>query len=374
MSKTSRLAVTAIAACSALAFAGSAFASFSPKLVVSGASGGAAKVGVLVGTADDPTAKASIYLPAAYAVATPAPGTKLGDVTATASAADLGGAVLPLTGELDAVPPSAVTTAAAQACGVTPTQTWDLHLSAAGQTLDIPMFVVSTVGPEQASGFNTKLVVCLPPPDVPSGTPGRAVFGAKLLSATFTSSAITVPAAAAEYRWTSLWTPYTPGKGTPNPAGSVETQGLQRVPATVTTSVTRKRVVTTRTVKVSGKKRKVKVIVTSVRFASTASEAGKAASSAVFTTTALGKKLGGASGAFTMRGLKSVKLNVTAVVESDSGSVPTGQPPAPNDLFFHDLGAAGCTPTAIFQGLPCLDATVGGSRVAKTVVVKAYTR
>src|SRR5256885_9771 len=83
------------------------------------------------------------------------------------------------------------------------------------------LFVVATAGPEASLGA-TKLVVCLPPPDVPVGTPGRATFGAKLLSATFSASAITEPKASADLRWTSLWTPYTPGKGTPNPAGSVE--------------------------------------------------------------------------------------------------------------------------------------------------------
>ena len=44
-----------------------------------------------------------IYIPTGYQIGTPAAGTKLGDVTATAAAADLGGAILPLTGELQAV-------------------------------------------------------------------------------------------------------------------------------------------------------------------------------------------------------------------------------------------------------------------------------
>ena len=370
MRKTITLVVAAVAT---LAFTGSALASFAPKLVVSSA-GGAARLGVVVSNADDPTAKTSIYIPAAYGVATPAPGTKLGDVTATAAAADLGGAVLPLTGELDAIPASATTTAAAQACGVTPEQTWDLHLTAAGQTLDIPMFVVAAAAPEQAMGFNKKLVVCLPPPDVPTGTPGRATFGAKLLSATFTASAITEPTTAGDYRWTSLWTPYTPGRGTPNAAGSVETQSIRHAPVVLQTAVARKRVVVNRTVKVKGKKKKVKVIVTAVGFAAAVAENGKAPAKAVFTVTAKGKKLGGAKGSFLMVGIKSVGLNFSAVVDSDSGSVPTGTTAAATDLFYHDLGQPGCVATAIFQGLPCIDATVGGERLARTVTVKGYTK
>ena len=370
----SRLVVAAVAAVAALAFAGSALASFGPRLVVSGGANGTTRIGVVVAAADDPTAKTTIYVPAAYAVTTASPGTKLGSVTATASAADLSGVVLPLTGELDAIAPTPTTDATAQACGVTPSQTWDLHLSAAGQTLDIPMFVVAVAAPEQAAGFGAKIVVCLPPPDVPVGTPGRAVFGAKLLSATFSSSAITLPAGAGDYRWTSLWTPYTPGTGQPNVAGTVETQTLQRLPVKLTTAIARKRVVATKTIKVKGKKKKVKIVGTAVGFASGVSENGAAASSAAITTTGLGKKLGAAKGTFLMIGLKSVRLTVTAVFDSDSGSVPTGTPTAATDLFFHDLGAAGCTPTPIFGGLPCIDATAGGGRVTSTVVVTAYRK
>ena len=369
MKRTIRAALFACAAIASLAFAGSALASFAPKLVVSattpGAAGGATRLGVLVGTADDPTAKATFYIPSAYQVGTPAAGTKLGDVTATASAADLGGAVLPLTGELDAIPPTAATNAAATACGVSPTQTWDLHLTAAGQTLDIPMFVAASPLP----GFSTELVVCLPPPDVPTGTPGRATFGAKLLSATFTSSAITQPSAAGDYRWTSLWTPYTPTKGTPNAAGSVEVQGLRHIPSAAKLTVTKKKVRITR--KIKGKKHTT--VHTLVRFSTKVTVGAGTPSSAVILTTAGGKKVGGASGSFVLASGKSTTLKATAVVDSDSGSVPTGQTANPlADLYYHDLGASACTATAAFGGLPCADATVAGARLSATTTVKGY--
>ena len=174
--------------------------------------------------ADDPTARVAIYIPSGYQIATEAPGTKLGEVTATAAAADLGGAILPLTGELDAVDPATLTAAQKQGislclAGATASQTWVLHLTAAGQTLDVPMMVVPTAGPEATVG-QAKLLVCLPPPDVPVGSPGRAQFGAKLLSATFGVNAITQPASSGDFTWTSLFTPYNPGVGTVNAAGS----------------------------------------------------------------------------------------------------------------------------------------------------------
>jgi len=376
MRKTIRAALFAGAALAALAFSGTALAAFGPKLVVSSTTpqaaggGGSVRLGVAVGATDDPTAKVSIYIPTGYQVATPAAGTKLGDVTATASAADLGGAVLPLTGELDAIAPNAATTQAAAVCGVSPSQWWNLKLTAAGQTLNVPMFVVAAAAPEQAVGYQTKLVVCLPPPDVPVGTPGRATFGAKLLSATFDVSAITQPTSTGDYRWTSLWTPYNPGKGTPNPAGSVEVQAIRHIPTQVKLTVTKKKLVTYK--RVNGKR--VKVIRTRVKFSSTVTENNAAPGSATITTTAGGKKVGGASGTFVLAKGKSATVTATAVVDSDTGSISTGQAAKPTDLFFHDLGAAGCVKTAIFGGLPCADATLGGVTIKATTRVVGYKR
>jgi hypothetical protein len=367
--RTVRLSLLACVAFAALAFAGSALASFSPKLVTSSASGaaggGPARVGVIVGASDDPTAVAQLFVPSAYTIGTPAAGTKLGNVTATAAAADLGNTILPLTGELDAIAPTATTTADAQQCGVSPTQTWDLHLSAAGQTLDIPMFVVTTAAPVATAGYTTELVVCLPPPDVPAGTPGRAVFGAKLLSATFTSSAITEPSAAGTYRWTSLWTPYTPNTGQPNPAGTVETQSVRNIPATLKLTATRKKVTTTRTVK----RKKVKVVSTTVKVTSQVTENGKPASSATVTVSVGGKR---SIGAFKLAHKKTAVVVATARIDSDSGSVPTGVTATAADLFYHDLGQSGCVAMTVFGGLPCIDATVGGVTVTGRAVVKGY--
>jgi hypothetical protein len=380
MRKTIRLSLFACAAVASLAFASTALASFSPKLVVS-SEGTAARVGVVVSNADDPSAKASFYIPAAYQVGAPTPGTKLGDVTATAAAADLGGAVLPLTGELDAIAPTATTQAAAKQCGITPAQTWDLHLTAAGQTLDIPMFVVPGAANEVAAGYSNKLVVCLPPPDVPAGTPGRAVFGAKLLSATFTASAITQPTTAGDYRWTSVWTPYNPGKGTPNAAGTVESQALRHVPTALSLTTKKTKVTKTTTVRVKGKKVKRKKVTTVVRWSATATANSAAPSSSTVATViagtlASGKKTGGASGSFVLAAGKSATITSTATINSDTGSIPTGQPAnAAGDLWYHDLGSGACTPTtALTGGLPCINATVGGDILKATAKVTGYKK
>jgi hypothetical protein len=374
MKRTIRIALLAGAVFASLAFAGSALASFAPKIVVSATTSGAARIGVVVANSDDPTFRALFYIPAGYQVSTPAPGANLGSVTATAAAADLGGAILPLTGQLLAADPNTFTAsqkASAAAClqGATQSQTWDLHLTAAGQTLDVPVFVMPATAQEIASGYQAKLQICLPPPDVPTSNPARATFGAKLLSATFTASAITEPATGADYRWTSLWTPYTPGVGQPNAGGSVEAQGLRHVPTAVKLTVTKKKVTVTK--KIKGKKHKI--VHTLVKFSSTVTDGSGAASSAVITTTAGGKKVGGASGSFSLASGKSAAVKTTAVVDSDTGSVPTGQTANPlADLYYHDLGASACTPSAIFGGVPCSDATVGGERLTATTTVKGF--
>ena len=76
----------------------------------------------------------------------------------------------------------------------------------------------------------------------------------------------------------------------------------------------------------------------------------------------------------TLVGVKSAKLTVVALVDGDTGSVPTGQPASIDDLYYHDLGASACTASPVFQGLPCIDATLGAELFVGTVTVKAYTK
>ena len=46
---------------------------------------------------------------------------------------------------------------------------------------------VDPVSGAAAAFASFTIQVCLPPPDVPAGTPGRATFGAKLVDAEFGS-------------------------------------------------------------------------------------------------------------------------------------------------------------------------------------------
>jgi hypothetical protein len=192
----------------------------SPKLEVRRA-GAAAAIKVSLSPDDDPTASVRIFAPAGTQLTTTqAPGTELGPVTAIVKALDLAGADLPLEGRVVVAAPGQVPPAAQSAClqGATPLATWVLVLSAAGQTLTVPAYLAPTSGAQTALG-PAYIAVCLPPPDVPAGTPGRATFGAKLYSAELTISGVfsTVPVGA----WVAFWTPYTPLQGSVNAAATV---------------------------------------------------------------------------------------------------------------------------------------------------------
>ena len=170
---------------------------------------------------DDPTASVRIFAPAGTQLTTnQAPGTVLGPVKAIVKALDLAGADLPLEGQLLVTAPGQIPPATVAQCtaGATPLAIWVMVLTAAGQTLQVPTYLVPTAGAQAALG-PAYIQICLPPPDVPVGTPGRATFGAKVYSAELSINGVfgAVPLGA----WTAFWTPYNPGVGTVNVAGTV---------------------------------------------------------------------------------------------------------------------------------------------------------
>jgi hypothetical protein len=240
----------------ALAFVGSATAGHaiasyqSATLDVSGPTKlggrGTTTIHVSVAPTDDPTAKATIYVPKGYATALSAPsGTQVGTVDAKVVAADLAGAVLPVTGTITVTDASAVLTVSgaqvpittlATQCTTTPTHAAFLllNLSAGGQAIQVPVFVDPAVGGETAFA-SFKLQLCLGPPDVPAGTPGRETFGIKLIDAKLNLTGVfTNPTAAGPYLWSAFLVPYTPAVGTANAAAAIEIRSAVLLPVNLT--------------------------------------------------------------------------------------------------------------------------------------------
>jgi hypothetical protein len=214
-----RLAVLAFAGIATLALAGNAFAT--QKLSVK-QSTTSLTIKVSQAQSDPEPARISIYVPTGYSInASAAPGTKIGSTSGTVFSRDAN-IPLPLSGDVVVVPPTT------NAPGCDPAAThiavWNLALSVAGQTINLPVHVDQLAGAEAALGAY-KLVVCLAPDDVPVGTPGRSPNGARLLDATFTVDNIfTVPAGLST--WKAITTPYAAGIGAANPAATVETRAF----------------------------------------------------------------------------------------------------------------------------------------------------
>jgi hypothetical protein len=225
-----------VAGAAALAFAGSALAAntatvavWHTPMVLNGSS--STTIHVSIPKATDPIAAINIYLPAGYTpTLSQAAGTTIGSVEASAFSYD-NNLTLPLSGSVTTdAPANHASDSAACAKTASSAAVWILNLSVAGQTIALPLYVNATAGAEQALGAY-KLSICLPPPDVPIGTPGRSANGAQVLDAKFTVNGIfTTPATAAAYRWETLFTPYNAGKGTVNLAGTFEARSLVQLP------------------------------------------------------------------------------------------------------------------------------------------------
>jgi hypothetical protein len=219
MKTTQRLAMLSLAATAALALAGNAFAT--QRIAVS-QTATSLTIKVSQDQSDQQPAKVTIYIPAGYQPnPSGAVGANIGTTSGQVFARDLS-IPLPLSGDVLVLDPAQHTV---DACSPgTHLAVWDLHLTVAGQAIDLPVYVTATAGTETAFGA-AKLEVCLGPSDVPAGAPGRSPNGAQLLDATFTVNNQIAPPVGSS-RWNSLWTPYAAGTGVPNAAGTVEARSI----------------------------------------------------------------------------------------------------------------------------------------------------
>ena len=250
MRKLTRLAIIGGASALALALSAPALAAFTPRLDVSVPNGlgasGKVTIHTAVGPTDDTTARLVIYSPIRFTAAGGTVGSVIGTADARVRAGDLGGAIVPVPGEIEVRAPTGPPcvsgvgvplAALAMQCTGTTTHTayWVFKLTAAGNALELAAFFDLTAGAEQALG-TSKITFCLPPDDVPAGTPGRSPLGIKLVDAVLAldPGIFTNPSTAGPYLWTSIWTPYNPGIGTANVAGTVSAVSATPLPVALT--------------------------------------------------------------------------------------------------------------------------------------------
>ena len=359
MRKRIRLGVGTVVALAALAFASQAFAAYTPKLVVQMGTAGTT-IHLTIPSTDDPTARLTFFVPAGTGVNLGATaGSTIGTLDAKAAAGALGGATLPLTGTVQARAADgtylssgvAVPLAkAATACTTTAVHGafWVLVLSAAGQTLEVPLFVDPVTSGPLAAVVAATLSLCLPPSDIPEAL-GGAAFGAKVFEASFTVKGVFSPTTGTNL-WRLTGTPYNPGKGTPNAPATVETQSYVETGSVALGTIKRVLTKLAATFTAAGK-------VTSSGTGAAAAVTISKGSTATKVTTFARPAVSGA-GAFSAkfavrRGAKLQRVYVRA----------TATAPA------RDLDASACKATF---GIPCIGATASGftaTSAVKTVLV-----
>jgi hypothetical protein len=235
MKSASRLVIFACAGLAALVVSGTALAAFTtPKLTISTPAGGGIAIRAEQTREDDAPFQLIIYVPTGYtAQLVPTEGAQLGTVVAQAQANAISpDAILELTGQIVGDPtftpqeyPTGLLCLAAAGVTGPPAAVYRLTLTAAGQTLIVPLYAVPASGAETAFA-SAKLIACLPSPYIPQAS-GGAAFGAKLINATLTfPSLFTAPTGGAELRWRSIWTPYIVPTANANLAGRVEAQSV----------------------------------------------------------------------------------------------------------------------------------------------------
>jgi hypothetical protein len=242
MKRGLRAALVATAGATALGFAGSALAAYTPRITVSHtpltiAGGGTTDLTISFDQADDATAKATIYVPQGYAgTLGAAAGTQLGTIDASIIASQISPTQpLPLKGTIQADDPSKYAEAGTRCTGVaTHEAVWLLRLQAAGTELAVPGYLDTVTAPAEATLGKLKLQFCLPSPYIPMSA-GGATLGAKLISATLhLKNAFTLPSQNGSYGWTVVATPYTVGTAVPNAAGTVQARAFVQLPAQLT--------------------------------------------------------------------------------------------------------------------------------------------
>jgi hypothetical protein len=322
-----RAGLGAAAALAALGFANTALAAMSPRLDVgTGAQSSTLKLGARLGQADDWLGRLQVFVPSGYKLAPTG-----GSATVQAVEMQIGPSNIgKLGGTAKPVPASdpSVSWATTNCDNAAHAGALMVTLTGGDNSWSFPVFIDQTAGSETQFGAQ-KLVFCFGPREPGATNP----MSNKLLSLSLTLNGVTAPAKGGDYVWRSLWTPFAGASGdTLDQAASVEAQSTTRMAGGVLTITAKK---AGKHVVVGGK-----LVVNGEAMDGVAIRVkhGTAPSRLV---TAGGVKTNGA-------GLWSLRTRVTKTQYYQAGAT----------IGSSDLGSGGCK--ASF-GVPCLDATVGGT-------------
>jgi hypothetical protein len=288
---------------------------------------------------DDPTALVRVFLPTGTAVTTSqAAGTRLGRASALLKLHDLGGAEVPVEGNVVVAPPGQVPAATQQRClqGATPLATWVLEVSIAGNTVPVPLWVVPSSGALSALG-PAFIAACFTSPYLTvaqGGLTGRP----QIVNAEFAIQGVFSPATGGAF--VAMLVPWVVGTSTPNVTGTIAT------PATVGSG----------TVTVAARRRGVGATVTG-----RVTQGGQPRAGAAVTILGgpranrlrrLGRVQTGTTGAFSFRASSGVFFRTNVVAAS--GAAP-----------------AACTALApAIAPVPCVNPTINGFTTQSRIIRK----
>jgi hypothetical protein len=243
MAKLIRFALVAGISVLTLALAAPAMAAFSPRFeVLNGnkrsGSGGAVTLKVKISKDDDAVFRVQFYVPQGYgAELGKVPGTQMGTVLAQVNARAISpDAIVPVTGTVAAADPTTYRTSPASlACTGGRSNFMAvllLTVSAAGQTLMVPVYVFPVTTPPFSPAYILELAACFGNPNIPAAQ-GGAALGIKLVDASITlTGAFVNPVARGNYVWRSEWIAW--GATAPNLASFTEAQASDSLPAQLT--------------------------------------------------------------------------------------------------------------------------------------------
>jgi hypothetical protein len=348
-----RLGALVVGALLLLAFPAASLASLTPRLVVSSVE--TAHSQTLTISASRPmgngaVGRVQLYVPSGFELNSPAGGVSVGTATARAVLHDVNASrERPFKGSVIAIGPTDASVAyEASSCDTSQhLAAWMVQLSGKGASLRFPVFV------DGSSSFGPyTLVACFRPADLPAGSANRSAYGAVVDSFTLSLKPFARPTMAGDYRWRSLWTPFTPGTGALDTSRQVEAQSVVTIPDGQIVIFGKKS-----TARVSGKP------VSRVLITGRVLVGGEPTGPVLVTIrhgrtptglVSLGVAHAGKDGGYT----KLVKLTRKAEYFQASSHLPA-----------KNLGAAGCQ--ASFPGVPCVDATQGAGRtISGTMLVK----
>jgi hypothetical protein len=325
----------------ALAFSSSALAAMNPRLDIgTSTQKGASSLALeaRLGQTDDWLGRLQVYIPTGYKLNAPAGGATVGTAQVQALGTQVGpNLAFKMTGTVKAIGTTdpAITSYNTSCDTSTHLGAWIVNVIGGDDNWSFPIFVDQTAGTETQFGAY-KLVACFGPQEPGGSNPNANKF----MTMSLALGGFAAPTRAGDYRWHSLWTPFTGTTGsTLNQPATVEAQSTVHIANSLLT--------------IGAKKAGKHVLLTGKLVVG-----GEAMDGIVVQV---------------KHGVTMTKLVSMGNVKTNSGGVWISKATFKHPSYFQagatigkqELGAGACV--AAF-GFPCLDATVGGTGVVSRLI------